>query len=112
VTNLVFHLVHAPGLPWSVAPLAVYVLGMSLSFPTLTLLALDLFPVQRGLAASCQAFIQTTGAALNAVVAPLVWASVRSLAIAQVVLLTLALAALLLHGWRTMPRVGHRAEGA
>lgn len=109
VWNFAFHFLHAPGLPWSVAPLTLYVLGMSLSFPTLTLLALDLFPVQRGLAASCQAFVQTSGAALNAILAPLVWSSVRALAVTQVVALALAFAALLIHGWRAIPRAVHRA---
>ena len=78
--NLLFHLLHAPGLPGSVVPLYFYACGMSLAFPSLTLLALDLFPAKRGLAASCQAFITTTGAALNAVLAPLVWSSALSLA--------------------------------
>ena len=52
---------------------------MSLAFPSLTIVALDLYPKQRGLAASCQSFISTSGAAINAVVAPLVWGSVLSL---------------------------------
>lgn len=102
--QLGFHLVHAPALPWSIAPLFVYVLGMSLSFPTLTLLALDIFPEQRGLAASCQSFIQTVGTALNAVLVPFVWGSVLSLATTQAVLLALAGGALLLHRRGGLPR--------
>lgn len=108
VVQLVFHALHAPALPWSVAPLIVYVLGMSLSFPTLTLLALDLFPVQRGLAASCQAFLQTMGAALVALLAPWVWGSVRLLATTQAVVLAVAFGALLVHGWRAIPQVANR----
>lgn len=95
IGNLVFHLLHPPVLPWSIVPLFFYAIGMSLSFPTLTLLALDLFPAQRGLAASCQSFISMTGAAANAVLAPLVWDSALSLAISSLVLMTGGLAAIL-----------------
>lgn len=94
-----FHLLHRPELPWSIVPLFFYVVGMSLSFPTLTLLALDVFPAQRGMASSCQAFIQTTGTTLNATLVPFVWGSVFSLAVTQAVLLVLAAAALALYRW-------------
>jgi DHA1 family bicyclomycin/chloramphenicol resistance-like MFS transporter len=77
--NLAFHALHRPALPWSILPLSIYSCGMGLAFPCMTILALDLFPSQRGLAASCQSFIQTSGAAMNAVIAPLVWGSVLTL---------------------------------
>ncbi len=102
--NVAFHFLHAPALPWSVAPLGVYVFGMSLAFPTLTLLALDLFPSQRGLAASCQAFVQTLGAALNAIFAPLVWGSTRSLALTMLGSLAAALIALWFTGIAHAPK--------
>jgi MFS transporter, DHA1 family, multidrug resistance protein len=89
VGNVLLHQLMAPTLPWSVAPLVVYVFGMSLAFPTLALLALDLFPEQRGLASSCQMFLQSGGSALSALLAPLVWGSVRSLAGTQALLLVL-----------------------
>lgn len=83
-----------PGLPWSVAPILVYSFGMSLAFPTLTLLALDLFPAQRGLASSCQSFVQTSGAAVTAaLIAPLLWASTRAFALGSLVLLVCGLLA-------------------
>jgi DHA1 family bicyclomycin/chloramphenicol resistance-like MFS transporter len=91
VGNVWFHAVHAPMLPWSLAPMFFYSFGMALAFPTLTLLALDLFPEQRGLASSCQSFISTGGAALVAVFAPLVWATGFSLALSQLVAVTIAL---------------------
>lgn len=94
--NLILHLARPPSLPWSVAPLLVYSLGMSLAFPVLTLRALDLFPEQRGLAASCQSFVQTLGAAANALLVPLIWHTTVSLAVTQAVLLGLALLGLLL----------------
>lgn len=40
-------------------PIFIYTLGMSLAMPCLTLFALDPFPDQRGLAASCQTFLQS-----------------------------------------------------
>ena len=102
--NLAFNYLHSPALPWSVMPLCLYVFGMSLSFPTLTLLALDLFPSQRGLAASCQAFVQTLGAALNAILAPLVWGSTRTLALTMLGSLAAALLALYFTGIAHAPK--------
>jgi DHA1 family bicyclomycin/chloramphenicol resistance-like MFS transporter len=79
-----------PGVPWSVTPVFVYFTGSALAMPSLTLMALDLFPSQRGLASSCQGFVQTTGNALaTAVVAPLVWGSTLTLAAGEAVLLAL-----------------------
>ncbi len=99
VANTVFHSLHAPGLPWSVAPIFFYSFGMALVFPILTILALDLFPEQRGLAASCQSFVQTGGAALVALLAPLVWATTRSLAFTQLASVGIS-AAILVGGWK------------
>ena len=86
-----------PGLPWSVLPIFVYVVGMALAMPSLTLLALDPYPTQRGLAASCQTFLQSGGNALVAAIfAPLLWASVGHLALGMAgFLLTGAVFALL-----------------
>lgn len=103
VGNLLFHEFHAPVLPWSVAPLFFYSIGMSLGFPTLTILALDQFPEQRGMAASCQSFIQTGGAALVAVLAPLVWDSIRWLAMTELGVLTVAISCVVLYRF-TAPR--------
>ena len=98
VGNLLLNLLVPPGLPWSVLPIFVYFSGSALAMPSLTLMALDLFPEQRGLAASCQSFVQTTGNAVaTAVVAPLVWASTLTLAAGQAVMLAVGLAAFLLY---------------
>ncbi|MBL6751865.1 MAG: multidrug effflux MFS transporter [Nevskia sp.] len=43
-----------PRLPWFVLPIALDGIGVSLTFPTLTLLMLDRFPAVRGAAASVQ----------------------------------------------------------
>lgn len=95
IGDLLFNLLHPPMLPWSVVPLFFYAIGMSLTFPSLTLLALDLFPKQRGLAASCQSFITTGGAALNAVLAPLVWATTLRLSATSIIMLALGFTSLM-----------------
>ena len=80
--NLLLNLGATPALPWAVAPLFVYTFGMSLAMPCLTIFALDPFPAQRGLAASCQTFLQSGFNGLAAaVIAPLLWGSTRSLAL-------------------------------
>jgi DHA1 family bicyclomycin/chloramphenicol resistance-like MFS transporter len=104
--NLWFHRVHPPVLPWSLTPIMLYSFGMALAFPTLTLLALDLFPEQRGLAASCQSFISTGGAALVAVFAPLVWATSLSLATSQLAAVAIALVFVAVY-WRFARDVPH-----
>lgn len=81
LTNLGLSLLLPPGLPWSILPLPLYTAGMALAMASLTLAALDQFPARRGLAASCQAFIQSSMNVITAAIAaPLLWASTRSLA--------------------------------
>lgn len=76
ILNLGINALFPPGLPWSVVPIFIYTSGMALATPSLTLLALDLFPIQRGLAASCQTFMQSGINALAAgMLAPLIWGS-------------------------------------
>jgi len=80
IGNLLYNYLFPPMIPWSILPLVIYVIGMSIAMPSLTLLTLDLFPKQRGLAASCQGFI---GLAANSAVSasvPLIWATTRSMA--------------------------------
>ena len=95
--NVALNLVFPAGLPWSVAPLFLYTLGMSLAMPNLTLFALDPFPDNRGMAASCQTFVQSGfNSLVAALVAPAVWGSTLSLALAMTGFLVLgSLSALL-----------------
>jgi MFS transporter, DHA1 family, multidrug resistance protein len=59
--------VAVPHNAWTIiAPIAVYAAGMSLIMPNVSLMVLDVFPTQRGLASALQGFTQ---AAFNAVVA-------------------------------------------
>lgn len=77
-----------PGLPQSLLPLPFYSLGMALAMPVMTLIALDLFPERRGLAASCQSFIQMSfNALLAGLVVPLLWSAPLKLATGMNVLL-------------------------
>jgi len=98
ITNVAINL-HGPAiLPWAVGPLLLQALGMTVAMPSLTLLALDLFPAQRGMAASCQGFIQTATNSLTAgLIAPLVCATPLRLALSQMAFVALGLAATLLY---------------
>lgn len=81
IANLGLNLAFPPALPWSVLPVFVYTLGMSLTMPCLSILALDPFPAQRGLAASCQSFFQSSfNTVIAALIAPTLWGSTLSLA--------------------------------
>ena len=88
--NIALNLALPPGLAWSILPMPLYTLGMSLTMPSMTLLALELFPAQRGLAASCQMFIQSMHNSLIAgVIAPIAWQSTLTLAATMGTLLVL-----------------------
>ena len=78
----------APALPWAVTPIMLYTVGMALAMPNLTLLGLDLFPHNKGLAASIQAFVHSAGTALVAgLVTPIAHGSALGLAVAMALLL-------------------------
>ena len=70
-----------PGGWWNIVPLVPYCAAMSLTMPSLQLLALDLFPARRGLASSCLGVVQTgVNALAAAVIVPLLWFSTLALA--------------------------------
>jgi DHA1 family bicyclomycin/chloramphenicol resistance-like MFS transporter len=96
--NLSVNLALPPGLPWSVMPLFVYTTGMSLAMPNLTLFALDPFPAQRGLAASCQTFFQSGfNSLVAALIVPALWGSTLTMALGMTGLLLAGGMAALLH---------------
>lgn len=71
----------------AVLPLAVYNFGVALAMPNMTLVSLDMYPKNRGMAASCQSFIQTIfGAAIAGTLAPWLWHSRTGLAFGMIVL--------------------------
>jgi DHA1 family bicyclomycin/chloramphenicol resistance-like MFS transporter len=106
VVNLTINLTLPPELPWSVMPLFIYTSGMSLAMPSLTIFALDPFPAQRGLAASCQTFFQSGfNSIVAAVIAPALWGSTLSMSLGMGgLLLTGGVAALLHQRLRLVPR--------
>lgn len=85
--NVGYHAFFPPALPWTVAPLFLYTIGMSMVAPGLTLMVLDLFPTIRGTVASCQSFTMTMlSAVVGGLLAPMLSDSVLNLAIGQMVL--------------------------
>jgi DHA1 family bicyclomycin/chloramphenicol resistance-like MFS transporter len=93
LANVAHAALFAPGVPGSVLPIALYTFGMSIAMPSVTLLALGLFPQRRGLVSSCQSFLQVGVNSLTAgVIAPLVWTTPLSLAAAMGVFLGLGVA--------------------
>lgn len=100
--NVLLNLWLPPALPWSVMPIFVYTFGMSVAMPCLTLLALDPFPRQRGLAASCQMCLQSSANGLVAgVLAPALWGSTRTLALSMGALMLLGAGCAALHQFLT-----------
>lgn len=97
--NIALNLLLPPMLPWSVVPIFFYTFGMSLAMPCLTLMALDPFPAQRGLAASCQMFLQSMANGLIAgLLAPALWGSTLTMALGMGALMLLgSLSTWLLH---------------
>lgn len=80
--NVAYHAVAAPALPWTVLCVMLYTMGMAITMPTLTLLALDLFPHNRGMAASMQASQHGIFTAITAVaIVPLVAESALAVAL-------------------------------
>jgi MFS transporter, DHA1 family, multidrug resistance protein len=76
IINVVYCLTLPPAVPWSILPIMVYFCGVSLCMPSVTLMLLDMFPKNRGLVSSLQAFCQTmVGVLVAGVLSPLLSAS-------------------------------------
>jgi MFS transporter, DHA1 family, multidrug resistance protein len=98
VFNLVYSAFAPTALPWSVLPIMIYTVGMALAMPSLTLLALELFPDNRGLSASLLGFEHSLVAALVAGgLAPLLSHSAFALACGMALLATLGWASWMLY---------------
>lgn len=92
--NVALNWLLPPALPWAVLPIAVYLFGVTVAMPSLTLRVLDLFPERRGLVSSCQGAVHTgVNAVTAALLAPLAWGSTLGLALAMAGFLILGLAA-------------------
>ena len=97
VCNVVLNMTIPPALPWTLAPIIFYVLGMSIAAPSLTLLSLDLFPAQRGLAASCQGFLSLIASSVMSAFVAVFWGSTISLALTMLTLLVCGIVTILLY---------------
>ena len=94
VLNLVANLLFKAHVSWSLFPIGLYSLGWAMMTPVVTLMVLDLFPERRGMAASMQAFVASSGNGLVAgVLAPLVMHSTVGLAFAALLLMMVGLIA-------------------
>jgi DHA1 family bicyclomycin/chloramphenicol resistance-like MFS transporter len=97
IINVAYNLYFTAAIPWAVLPLFIYSFGLSLSMTPITLMALEYFPNNSGLASSMQSFIQMLLFALvSGLVAPLLFDSALNLAWGVLGSLVVSLAAWLL----------------
>jgi DHA1 family bicyclomycin/chloramphenicol resistance-like MFS transporter len=81
IGNVAYNILFVATIPWAVLPLALYAFGAALATPAITVLALDFFPLNRGLAAALLLFIRMlTFAVITGVLAPLLFGSGLKLA--------------------------------
>lgn len=100
VSNLGCNLLLPPSLPWSVLPIGLGGVGISLAFPTLSLLLLDRFPRTRGAGSSLQTGISLFLMSLvSGLLAPLLGGRPLLLALASALFSLLGYAA-----WRRAAR--------
>lgn len=91
VINLLCSSLATAGILVVIGPLVLYVLGLALMMPAITVLALDCLPTHRGTAASMQGFLQMiTNAAVVSFAIPLLNASWLNFVIGQLLFLLLA----------------------
>lgn len=86
---------------WLVLHIALYGIGMAMAMPSMSILALDLFPQRRGMASSCQSFLQVgMNAATAGALVPVLWGSPLTLAAGMCMFAALALIGFTI--WRRM----------
>ncbi|MGW8184390.1 MAG: multidrug effflux MFS transporter, partial [Burkholderiales bacterium] len=91
IYNVIYHWFFPPQLPWSIIHQGIYAVGLTITMPAITLLLLDLFPRNRGMASSLQGFVHSLFSTVNAgVLSPLFSATVTLLAGGMLGLVTLA----------------------
>ena len=84
--NLLQAIYWPPGVINTVGPVALYVMGMAINMPVLSIMGIDCFPQNRGLASSMQGFLQMGVNALVAgLVVPLLYHSLEHLALGMAV---------------------------
>ena len=79
--NVLYYVWFPPQLPWSILHQGLYAVGMTIAMPAITLLLLDLFPRNRGMASSLQGFVHSFFSTLNAgILSPLLSGTAAMLA--------------------------------
>ena len=92
IVNVGYNHLYQAAVPWAVLPLLLYAFGLALATPAITVMLLDIFPHNRGLAASLQSFVQMLMFALvSGLVAPLLFESAFKLACGVLAALVLSL---------------------
>ena len=90
--NVAYNYFFQASVPWAVLPLALYAFGLSLASPALTVMVLEIFPNNRGLASSLQAFVlEIVFALVSGLVAPQLFGSGLGLACGVAAALLLSL---------------------
>lgn len=103
IFNFAYSSMRAPALPWSVLPILIYTTGMALAMPSITLIALELFPNNRGLTSSLLGFAHSLVAGIVAgAVSPLLSTSAVKLALGMLVFAVLGCACWMLYA--ALPR--------
>jgi DHA1 family bicyclomycin/chloramphenicol resistance-like MFS transporter len=88
--NISYHALAPPTIISTALSFMVYGMGMALAMPSLTLIAFDLFPANRGMASSLQGFVHSAGTAVTSgVIAPLLYGHGATLALGMLLLVTL-----------------------
>jgi len=81
LANIAYNTFFAAAVPWAVLPLFLYSFALSIAMPSMTLIGLNHFPDNSGLASSMQSFVQMLLFALvSGLVAPLLFDSALKLA--------------------------------
>jgi DHA1 family bicyclomycin/chloramphenicol resistance-like MFS transporter len=102
--NVFYCSVWPPALPWTVLPVMLYTIGMSMTMPSVSLLALDRFPQLRGMTSSYQGFAHSFLAGVTAgVISP--WVSGSALGLACTMATFAALAGALWWAYRHLESV-------
>ena len=97
VINVAYNSFFTAAVPWAVLPLFIYSFGLALVMTPLSLIALEYFPNNNGLASSMQSFIQMILFALvSGLVAPLLFDSALHLAWGVLISLVFSLIAWML----------------
>ncbi len=112
VLALLLNSLMAPAVPWFVLPIGIGGMGVSVAFPTMTLLMLDRFPVVRGAAASVQMAISIAMSTLiGGLLSPLASRDGLSLALGSLGLSSCGFACWLIYR-RLTPLVATQPESA